>query len=184
MRTVSRLDWFKSAMRTNSVSRVLLQRSRLRLRPHSAGLSYVIANLGVAAAVIANLLLETYLQASPTLFLFLCAIIFATWLGGLGPGLAATALSVLAFDFFFLPPNYYFKFMLQDIPRLALFAIAGVFVVGLITAQRTTAESLRRSRADLLLGGRNRGRAPSEPSRLHQCAAGAPTPPLRAEGPE
>jgi PAS domain-containing protein len=134
-------------MRTNSVYRVLLY--RLRLRPRSAGLSYVIANLGVAAAVIANLLLETYLQASPTLFLFLCAIIFAAWLGGVGVGLAATALSVLAFDFFFLTPNYYFKFMLRDIPRVALFAIAGVFVVGLMTAQRNTAESLRRSRADL-----------------------------------
>jgi signal transduction histidine kinase len=116
--------------------------TRLNWFKRSAGVSYVIAALGVTAAVIANLLLETYLQASPTLFLFLCAIILAAWFGGVGPGLAATALSVLAFDYFFLPP-------IRDLPRMALFAMAGLFVVGLITAQRNTAESLRRSRADL-----------------------------------
>src|SRR3979411_526752 len=113
MRNFTRANWFK----------------------RSAGVSYVAAALAVTAAVIAELLLETYLQASPTLFLFLCAIIWAAWSGGVGPGLAATALSVLAFDYFFLPPSYSFKFMLQDFPRIALFATAGLFVVGLIAAQ-------------------------------------------------
>jgi len=53
----------------------------------SAGVSYVVAALGVTAAVIANLMLGTYLQASPTLFLFLCAIILAAWFGGYRPGI-------------------------------------------------------------------------------------------------
>ncbi len=127
MRNLTRPNWFK----------------------RSPALGYAVATLGVTAAVIANLLLETYLQGSPTLFLFLCAIIFAAWFGGVGPGLAATALSVLAFDYFFLPPIYSLNLMLQDLPRIALFAMAAVFVVGLIAAQRSTAESLRRSRADL-----------------------------------
>src|SRR5882762_7753905 len=116
--------------------------TRLNLFKPSPGLSFVIAILGVTAAVIANLLLETYLQASPTLFLFLCAIIFAAWFGGVGPGLTATALSVLAFDYFFPTP-------ISDLPRIALFAMAALFVVGLIATQRNTAESLGRSRADL-----------------------------------
>jgi signal transduction histidine kinase len=115
----------------------------------SPSLSYVVATLGVAAAVIANLLLAISLQSSPTLFLFLCAIIFAAWFGGVGPGLAAVALSVLAFDYFFLPPIHSFNLLLSDLPRIALFAMAAVFVVGLIATQRNTAESLRRSRADL-----------------------------------
>jgi PAS domain S-box-containing protein len=105
-------------------------------------LGYAVATLGVTAAVIANLQLETSLQASPTLFIFLCAIIFAAWFGGVGPGLAATALSVLAFYYFFPPP-------ISDLPRIALFAMAALFVVGLIATQRNTAESLGRSRADL-----------------------------------
>src|SRR6266850_705238 len=127
MRNFTRLNWFK----------------------RSAGVSYAVAALGVTAAVIANLLLVTYLQASPTLFSFLCAIIFAAWFGGVGPGLAATALSVLAFDYFFLAPIHSLNLLLSDLPRIALFTMAALFVVGLIAVQRNTAESLRRSRADL-----------------------------------
>jgi K+-sensing histidine kinase KdpD len=88
--------------------------TRLNLFKPSPGLSFVIALLGVSAAVIANLLLATYLQSSPTLFLFLCAIIFAAWFGGVGPGLVATGLSVLAFDYFFLPPLHSLNLMLSD----------------------------------------------------------------------
>src|SRR5256885_16806791 len=100
--------------------------TRLNWLKRSWGAGYLIAALGVTAATIADLLLEIYLQASPTLFLFLCAIILAAWIGGVRPGLAATALSVLAFDYFFLPPTSSFKFMLQDLPRMALFAMAGL----------------------------------------------------------
>ncbi|MEA2877779.1 MAG: hypothetical protein QOF14_2975 [Hyphomicrobiales bacterium] len=127
MRNLTRLNWVKRA----------------------PGLGYLIAVLAVTAAVIANLLLETYLQAFPTLFLFLCAIIFAAWFGGAGPGLAATALSVLVFDYFFLSPIHSLDFKLSDLPRIALFAMASVFVVGLMAAQRNAAESLRRSQANL-----------------------------------
>jgi PAS domain S-box-containing protein len=112
-------------------------------------LRYPIVVVTVTAAIVANLLLETYLQASTTLFLFLCAIIFAAWFGGVGPGLAATALSVTAFGYFFLPPTHSFEFVLGDLPRIALFVSASLFVVGLIATQRNTAESLRRSRAEL-----------------------------------
>ena len=64
-------------------------RNHLKWLKHS-GLSYAVAALAVTVAVIIGLLQEPYLDASPTLFLFLCAIIFAAWFGGLGPGLAAT----------------------------------------------------------------------------------------------
>jgi PAS domain S-box-containing protein len=39
--------------------------------------------------------------------------------------------------------------MLDDFPRLALFALAALFVVGLVAAQRKSTASLRRSRTDL-----------------------------------
>ena len=39
--------------------------------------------------------------------------------------------------------------MLDDLPRLALFALAALLVVGLVAAQRKSTASLRRSRADL-----------------------------------
>lgn len=125
-------------------------RNRLNWLKRSA-LSYAVAALVVAAALVANLLLETYLQASPTLFLFLCSIIFATWFGGVGPGLAATAMSILAFDYFFLAPIYSVDLMPRDLPRIALFAIAALFVVGLMAAQKNVAESLLRSQRELQL---------------------------------
>jgi PAS domain S-box-containing protein len=127
MRNLTRLCWFK----------------------RSPGLRYAVAVLGVTAAVIADVLLGTYLRVPPTLFSFLCAIILAAWFGGVGPGLAATALSVLAFDYFFLPPIYSINLLLSDLPRIGLFCTAALFVVGLIAAQRNAAQSLRRSQADL-----------------------------------
>ena len=115
----------------------------------SPGLGYPAAILAVAAAVFTNLMLETSLHAYPTLFLFLCAIVFAVWFAGVGPALVATALSVVAFDYFFLPPIHSLKLMASDLPRIVLFVTAALFVVGLMATQRNTAEYLRRSRADL-----------------------------------
>jgi K+-sensing histidine kinase KdpD len=100
MQNLNRVNWFK----------------------RSPVLSYAVAALGVTAAVIANRLLETYLLASPTVSLLLCAIIFATWFGGFGPGLAAIALSLLGFDYFFLAPIHSLKFILEDSLRVALLA--------------------------------------------------------------
>jgi PAS domain S-box-containing protein len=112
-------------------------------------LNYAVAALVVAAAVIVGLLLETYLQTSPTLFLFFCAIIFAAWFGGVGPGVAATAMSILVFSYFFLAPADSLDLTFRELPRFALFAIAALFVVGLVAVQRSNAESLRRSRTEL-----------------------------------
>ena len=63
--------------------------ARLIWLNRSQFLSYVVAALGVAVAVIAALLLETYLQSSPIVLLFLCAIMFAAWFGGGAAGLTA-----------------------------------------------------------------------------------------------
>jgi len=54
-------------------------------------------------------------------------IIFAAWSAASDPGLAATALSVMAFDYFFLAPIYSFDLRVSDLPRLALFTAAALF---------------------------------------------------------
>jgi PAS domain S-box-containing protein len=108
---------------------------------------YAVAVLAVAAAVVAGLVVERFLQTAPFVSLFLCAILFAAWLGGAGPGLLATGLSVLAFEYYFIPPAD--SFAVQDVPRIALFAMTALFVVWVSAAQRRTAEYLQRARDDL-----------------------------------
>ena len=110
-------------------------------------LRYAVAVLAVAAAVVVGLLLDRFLQTAPTVSLFLCAVLFAAWFGGAGPGLLATGLSILTFDYYFIPPTD--SFAAQAVPRLVLFAMTALFVVWVSVAQRRTAESLRRARDDL-----------------------------------
>ena len=69
----------------------------------------------------------------------------SAWLGGVGPGLLATSLSNLAFDYYFLEPLYSFALKPEEILRAAIFALATLVVALLSAAQRGATESLRRS---------------------------------------
>jgi len=111
-------------------------------------LSYLIAVLSVAGALIISRLPAIHLQDAPV-SLFLCAVILSAWFGGLGPGLLATAFSALAFNYYFLPPIYSLGPKPAEIPRLVIFTVSALFVGSLSAAQRSAAESLRRARDDL-----------------------------------
>jgi C4-dicarboxylate-specific signal transduction histidine kinase len=110
--------------------------------------SYAIAVLSVAAALIISRWPALHLEAAPV-SLFLCAVMFSAWFGGIGPGLLATALSGLAFYYYFLPPMYSLAAKPEEIPRLVIFAVSALFVGSLSAAQRSATESLRRARDDL-----------------------------------
>jgi len=103
----------------------------------------MIAVLSAAAALAIGRLLDTYVETSPFVSLFLCAIMFAAWFGGVGPGLLATALSILAFDYYFVPPIDSFAIAPNEVPRIVLFAVAALFVLLLTASQRSAADSLR-----------------------------------------
>ena len=109
---------------------------------------YGIAVLSVAAALIVSRWPPLHLQEAPV-SLFLCAVILSAWFGGVGPGLLATALSALAFYYYFLPPIYSLVAKPGEIPRLVIFTVSALFVGSLSAAQRSATESLRRARDDL-----------------------------------
>jgi PAS domain S-box-containing protein len=109
-------------------------------------LNYAIAVLAVAAALIVGLMFEHFLQSSPHVSLFLCAILFIAWACGTGPAIVATMLTIVAFEYFILEPVHSFAIMEKDVPRLAVFSVAAFFVVLLSAAQRRSAESLRYAR--------------------------------------
>src|ERR1700752_2081968 len=112
----------------------------------SPAVNYGIAVLSAATAVAGAVAFDRLSGTGPAVSLFLCAIMFVAWASGPGPALLATALTMLAFDWFFLQPIYSFGFHFRDLPRLAVFAIAALFVVALSAAQRRAEESLRSAR--------------------------------------
>ena len=109
---------------------------------------YGIALLSVAAALTVSRLPAIHLQDAPV-SLFLCAVILSAWFGGAGPGLLATAIAALAFNYYFLPPIHSLGLKPDEIPRLAIFTVSALFVGSLIAAERNAMDSLRRARDDL-----------------------------------
>jgi PAS domain S-box-containing protein len=116
----------------------------LPIMPH-----YAVAILAVAAAFVAELLLNYFLQSTPFVTVFLCAILLAAWLGGAGPGLLATALSVLVLLSYFIAQPATFAGARQEVARILIFAVAALFAVWICAAQRRTAQSLLGARAEL-----------------------------------
>lgn len=89
-----------------------------------------------------TLLLRSTLDAScggqPLLILFIIPVALSAFIGGLGPGILATAVSVLLFEYYLLPPLHTLLRFSSDSTDLSLFLlIVGVFSSGLIeTLQR------------------------------------------------
>src|SRR5438105_10503816 len=109
---------------------------------------YGIAVLSVAAALVISRLPAIHLQDAPV-SLFLCAVLLSSWFSGIGPGLLATTLSALAFNYYFLPPIHSLGPKPDEIPRLVIFTVSALFVGSLSAAERSAIESLRRARDDL-----------------------------------
>jgi PAS domain S-box-containing protein len=114
-------------------------------RKPPAILGYAIAVLSVIAVVIISRWPPSHLQQHPAA-LFLCAVMISAWLGGAGPGLLATVLSCVAFNYYFLDPLYSFAMKHEEIPRFVIFIVSALVASTLSAAQRSATESLRGAR--------------------------------------
>ena len=99
----------------------------------------------VVAALVAWALQKAGLSEANRSVVFIPAVIAAAMLGGLGPGIVAAVLSVLSFDFFFVPP--YHTLVVEDaqyvITLLVLAAVA--LLVGTLAARlRRQVETARK----------------------------------------
>jgi PAS domain S-box-containing protein len=126
----------------------MLRSNPLLWRKPPAIWSFWIAVLAVGLALAISRWPVLHLQDAPV-SLFLCAVILGAWFGGVWPGLLATALSALAFYYYFLPPVYSLVAKPEEMPRLVIFMVSALFVGTLTVAQRSATESLRRARDDL-----------------------------------
>jgi two-component system, OmpR family, sensor histidine kinase KdpD len=109
-------------------------RTPLRLTPYGGSTALVGAALGVGMA------LQQVLAAPSISLVFLTAVLAsaATW--GLWPSLYACVLSVLAYNFFFLPPLYTFTIAdPENVLALVCFLIAAVVASNLAAAVRAQA---------------------------------------------
>jgi K+-sensing histidine kinase KdpD len=100
----------------------------------SAARHYLMALLAVSIAFAATLAMSRFIQpgVSP---LFLLAVMFSAWRGGLGAGLFATVLSAVASAFVFLPPYLSFEIDSDDWLQVAVFGFAAC-VIGSLSASR------------------------------------------------
>jgi len=113
---------------------------------------YAMAVLSVAVAIAAAELVTRLLNAEAIASSMLCAVIFAAWFGGLGPGLLAIMLALLAFHYYLAPPINSFAWKqtlfavgISEMPRLILFSITSLVVAFLLSSQRKATEELQRS---------------------------------------
>jgi PAS domain S-box-containing protein len=112
---------------------------------------YAMAVASVAACFLLRYLLVQYLGLiMPTFITFYPGIMVVALLAGLGPGLLATALTVVATDFLILSPVGLFSIAeTSDIVALALFAFMGLFISLLAERYRRSLRSIAAYEAEL-----------------------------------
>jgi PAS domain S-box-containing protein len=90
---------------------------------------YGTAVVAVAVVLFLKLQIAPLFKTTSPFLLFLGAVLFSSWLGGVGPGLLSTLLAVLAADYFFISPFYSLTDFNPDYtPRLFQFAAEGTFI--------------------------------------------------------
>ncbi|MEY2557824.1 MAG: hypothetical protein QOE34_1249 [Verrucomicrobiota bacterium] len=111
----------------------------------STGLRYGAAPLSIVVTLAILWWMEATFHDAPHVSLLLCAVMFSTWFGGVGPGLLAITLAFFGFEYFFLPPLYTLSIEVAELPRLLVFALSALIVGALGAAQKRATESLRRA---------------------------------------
>ena len=109
--------------------------------------SYVVAILSVALAVVVTLFIGPAIKHSSTLFF--CSVMLTSWYGGLWPGVFAGILSVLALDYYFIPPLYALGVGPEDVADLIAFVATALFISWINGEQKRAKESIRQARDEL-----------------------------------
>src|SRR5258708_28055161 len=94
---------------------------------------FAIVITGVALAL--SFLTHPLIQQNPFLWFF-GSVAFASWYGGLGPGLLASLLGLLTVDDFCFSPTYELTLLPADILRLGMFSAVSMLISYLSTTQR------------------------------------------------
>ncbi|MGH9867830.1 MAG: hybrid sensor histidine kinase/response regulator [Candidatus Polarisedimenticolia bacterium] len=97
------------------------------MKTPSSRVGYMLALAAVAVTVLARALFLDW-SATPLTILFMLPVILSSWVGGLGPGLLATALAGLALGWFMQPVGAPLVTSQEDRVALLLFVAQGVLI--------------------------------------------------------
>ena len=105
---------------------------------------YLCVLAGVTMAALATIALQRWLAPSVSI-LFFPVVVAAGLFGGYGPALFGTVLSTFALAYFIVTPVYSLTFNVDDLIRLAVFAIVALLTASISSARKRTADALRQS---------------------------------------
>jgi C4-dicarboxylate-specific signal transduction histidine kinase len=108
---------------------------------------YVVAAISVGIAAFITLKLGSVIKHTSTLFF--CSVMLSSWYGGLWPGVLSALLSVIALDYYFIPPLYALGISLEEAPDMIVFVATALFIGWLSGEQKRAKESLRGARDEL-----------------------------------
>lgn len=144
-------------------------------------LRYGTAIVLTSSALFVSLVLQPLLPDA-FLILFLAAILLSGWFGGAGAGLFCVILSVVAMDYYFIPPHRAFSMSVEEVPYVVSFLVSGI-IASLLSSARRVAEEKQKVHLDelfeqapeaiMLVDGKDRVlRVNKEFSRIFGYAAG------------
>jgi two-component system sensor histidine kinase KdpD len=102
-------------------------------QPHRPWRRYLFSLGLVALITLLGVPIHTLIEPTNLVMLYLAVVVVAAIYLGRGPSIVAAVLSVLAFDFLFVPPR--FTFVVSDTQYLVTFA--GLLIVGLVISTLT-----------------------------------------------
>ena len=108
---------------------------------------YVVAAISVGIVAVITLKLGSFIKHTSTLFF--CSVMLSSWYGGIWPGVFAALLSIVALDYYFIPPLYALGISLEEAPDMIVFVATALFIGWLSGDQKRTQESLRQARDEL-----------------------------------
>jgi PAS domain S-box-containing protein len=153
---------------------------RLRRLSDSVPGRYGIAVLCTAAALLVQQALGHRIDSTPFM-VFFGAVMLSAWWGGGGPGLLSIGLSVLAVDYFFLPPLYSLELPPGSEVSIGLFSLVGALITRLNVTRRQTSAA----QVELLVHERRaRKEAETEQARLRELFIHAPAHVAMFRGPD
>ena len=110
----------------------------------SAALGYAAGLAATAVALGAAIVVQPYFQTETVPFVFLMGVLGVAYTFGLGPSLLAAVVSMLCYNFFFMPPLYTFTIAdPTNIAALFFFLITALVVSNLTARVRRQAETAR-----------------------------------------